>query len=316
MLKYKQALKKMFDVCVEGFLVKTDQFDSIKKFWEPQQFDGNYSHTEFWDSTDTKEKFLSNSQQKYSKTSIEYHFNGYGYRIPDKTSNSKSQNQNTIACFGCSQTFGVGVKYEETWPFYLEKRLSNKQFITKNYGISGASADQISRIIHNYLLTNKPKIICCLLPDMFRRELFDNSGSSSPRNFNNLWSEDIKLPLMVKCKIYDYNIVDWRAYKRLSGEDNSLFNFIKNLKFIEALCKANNVDLYTMTWDPYVLSLTKEKKFSSDSFVGDFTDTKFEYLLNWGEMEKARDGIHLGAPSNNLYAELFARRINEDHFRN
>jgi len=297
----------LLDTAINFFLNKTDNIKHIKTFWDEQSFNGNYSHTTKWNSTDNVNTFKLSGNKKYTTNSITYHINEHGYRIPQPLTYSQTTNEKQIACFGCSQTFGVGVAYEETWSHLLEAKLNNK-FKVNNYGASGASCDSIARLVCCYLIKNKPSIICCMLPDMFRREIFETNSNGYPVNYNNLWSDD-DLPLPVKCKKQNIDYMDWKAYKRLSGEDNSLFNFIKNVKFIESMCKANNIELYITTWDQHILSCIKQGEFVTDSFKGHFELKGHDILVQWKELEKARDNLHLGLQANEIYASLFYHNI-------
>ena len=287
-----------------SFFQSSKIFDKVNDAWSNTNFDGKCSYIEKWDSTDTKEQYETNGNKKYTKDCITYYINEWGYRIP--TNEDLEDSRDIIACFGCSQTFGVGVKYEETWPFYLEQKL-NKKYQTKNYGISGASADMIARNIHNYLLDHTPKAICCLLPDMYRRELYDSTFAEYPRNY--IRSHDETEKNIIKfCKDYDMNVLDFRAYKRLSEEDNSAYNFVKNVKFIEAVTKASSVPVFLFTWDPYFLMMLYKGVFKSERFL---TPTKQQYktLENWEKLDKARDNIHLGAGANGIFADLFFQQF-------
>lgn len=289
------------------FLNEESVFENVNEIWSSTSFDGKHSSTTLWDSTDTEKQYNLNGNKKYSKTSIKYHFNEFGYRIQKPEDVVSDSETPVVACFGCSQTFGVGVNYEETWPYFLQQKIG-KNVCFKNYGVSGASADTIARLIHNYLLAYKPTAICCLLPDIFRRELYEYlSENIYPRNFFR-WTEEEEKHVATICKEYELNLLDWKSYKRFSEEDNSLYNFIKNIKFIESVCLVKNVPLKIFTWDPHVLSLMYNKQFSSANIIN-FIEEDYVHLENWEKMEKARDNIHLGVEPNERFADVFYREI-------
>ena len=201
----------MFETLKESFLGLTSPFSSVHKHWVNSAiFNSVITKTSQWKGTDNEQNYLVRGNRKYSKTSILYEDTEYGFR----TSSTEIFNEtlDTIACFGCSHTVGVGLFWEETWPYLLGQKLSVKYNI-KNYGQGGGSCDLISRLVYNYLLTNKPKAICCLLPDINRTELF-------------VYRKPIKSGPWVNKQGYE---------KSVDTEDNWVNNFIKNVKLYNHL---------------------------------------------------------------------------------
>ncbi len=292
-------IKKILDKTSDWILANTDnKYEEALNYWNNKiNFHDRFKHTVYWAYTDSEEAFIKNNPPGYTATSITYCFDHSMFRGHSEEDLNSNSIANTVACFGCSQTFGVGLKYEDTWPYKL-KELTDNKILVKNYGISGASSDKISRLVYNYLLNNKPLAVCCLLPDVFRREMIDNSGS-------NIMQEYAKYG----CK---HNKDDWEAYNRLANEPNSYYNFIKNILFIENVCKANNIKCYTLAWDPNFLKMYQACTLSFESFVGTFNDNKYKYLTSW-EIERARDMVHFAPAYCSLYAELFYNRMNQDN---
>ena len=74
-----------------------------------------------------------------------------------------------IACFGCSQTRGKCLEYEQSWPYHLGKILNTK---VKNFGVDGSNINQITAFVEEYLNHGyKANLIIILLPQIFRRQL-------------------------------------------------------------------------------------------------------------------------------------------------
>ena len=288
-------------------------FEVLSKHWEPrpQLFKNIYHRTEQWYSSDNEQNFKKRSnKQQYTEHCITYDLDKQGFRI--KKEEHALTNKPIIACFGCSNTFGVGLKYEDTWPVRLSS-LTDYKYTTFNYGVPGGSFDHISRLIYNYLLLKTPKIICCLLPDIFRREMFDSTTTTNPRHICNfrMPSDDLKdFHVEECCRWFNFNVDDWKAYRRVSGEDNSIFNFYKNLKFVEALCETKRVPIIFMTWDHYLLSCLNcsPSMLAFRNFVVPSQET-FDYLMNQPQKEKARDGGHLGKKAATLIAEMYYNKI-------
>jgi hypothetical protein len=288
---------------IEKFLFSSFNKDILQKHWYLNGFDGKLKTMQNWCGTDNIEIYKKNGNKKYKTDDIEYHINEYGYRVDPKVDDN---NSNIIACFGCSNTFGIGLPLRETWVSTLSNNLNNN-YITKNYGVSGASNDTIARLIFNYTLNNKPKIICCYFPEIFRMEFFDRecnlrflSPTTENTNFNS-------------------NSNFYKSYKELSSVENCLFNFIKNFNLIYHICKKNNIKFYWNTWSDIILNLGKdgiELNFDFESFSGSLYDDTDDYKAvptnyNW-KIDSARDGSHFGFIVNEKLANSFYKKIKKD----
>ena len=200
--------------------------------------------------------------------------------------------ENNIACFGCSNTFGTGLPWEETWPSVLNKLLG-EDWSVKNYGVNGAPMDTISRLIYNYTLSNKPKVICCFLPEIYRMELFSDGFFS---HFHLRYSD------YQNKEVHD-------GYLKIMDNEYGLYLFIKNLKFIESICFSKNISLYWCTWDDEILNLMKDKSFT-------FFDVKnylsiVENVKEFDFYPKARDNAHYGKNIHYKIAFEFSKKIKE-----
>jgi hypothetical protein len=285
-----EALKKI----KENFLKNTLNYDLYDEFWNNANFDGKIKEIKMWYAKDNYENFLKNGNKNYGIDDITYHINEYGYRTSPDT--NETFKENLISCFGCSQTFGAGLKWEDTWPYVLNQKMG-EDWCVKNYALNGASNDMISRLIYNYTLKHKPKIICCLLPDVLRMELYDNN-SQGYENFLPTDHDEIK----------KYNISKWeyyRSYRKLANEENGIYNFIKNYKFIDMLCEIKNIKLYWGTWSDVIF-------LSNNKFKEDILNIK-NYITIDDDIEKnldiARDGRHFGVNTNNEIANKFFKKI-------
>jgi len=287
-------------------------FEKVNDIWVESKFDGKFDHTMYFYGTDSLDNYDKNGNKTYSKTDVCYHINEYGYRIPLKTNFVKDEKP-IIACFGCSQTRGVGLPWEQTWPYFLDKQLDFK-YSVKNYGIDGASSDTISRLVYNYTLNNNPVAIFCLLPDIYRRELYhSNPDYIFPTNYYR-FTEDLEENIektLAECEKYNFNVWDWRAYKQLSNEENGVYNYIKNIKFIELIAKTKNIPLCIFTWHEFFMHFIQMGKFKSES-MGKLTKEQYSYLTtDYFKIEKARDNLHYGKKPNSIYADVFYRHIKD-----
>ena len=73
-----------------------------------------------------------------------------------------------VACFGCSQTWGALLPYEQSWPSQLDRLTDGK---VKNFGLSGSSTNEITCFIDYYLKNYTTKTILLYLPHSFRRQV-------------------------------------------------------------------------------------------------------------------------------------------------
>jgi hypothetical protein len=266
--------------------------------WDCENFNGNISNTLKWIPSDTIETYIKNGNKKYSENDITYEVNEYGYRT-SKESNEVFKD-NLVACFGCSNTFGIGLPLKETWPTILNQMLGD-EWSVKNYGVIGASNDTISRLIYNYTLNNKPKIICCYFPEISRIEVVDDDqefiincmfGDLDHSYFKRFYNEN---ELKKIKNTYD-------AHKIICNEKSCMFNFIKNFKFIETICKLYNIKFYWGTWSSlqYILPNELIKKHFNDKNLISYSLIRNDY---------ARDNIHFGKETNKKIANNFFQKI-------
>lgn len=283
-----------FDEFKKNLLKYTLNYDLYKNYWYNTNFNGKIVETLKWMSNDTHEHYLNNGNRFYNISDIDYEINQYGYRTSKMTNNIFKENN--IACFGCSNTFGTGLPWEETWPSVLNKLLG-EDWSVKNYGVIAASNDMISRLIYNYTISHKPKIICCYLPEVFRMELYKEYSYD---NFLPYGASDIEKNNLNKWEYY-------RAYRKIANEENSIYNFIKNYKFIEMICNLKNIKLYWGTWsDVIILSNInfKNEILNYNNYIGHDDIEKY--------IDSARDNLHFGKNTHNFIANKFYNKIIEN----
>lgn len=104
---------------------------------------------------------------------FEYNYNNFGFR--DDVDYEIDNSENEIWCFGCSWTAGIGIPREKTWPALIEKETG---LTVKNFGIGGAGAPTMLRLIENWLKfsKHKPRYILILGYFEYRLELEAEAG--------------------------------------------------------------------------------------------------------------------------------------------
>jgi len=275
-------------------LLITKNFDEnfLEECWNSKFFDGEIVGEFDWMGTDKIENYNSKNRKKseYGENDIKYEINEYGYRT-SKEINKKilsKKHKNIISCFGCSNTFGIGLPWNDVWTSVLNQNFGD-EWLVKNYGVSGAAVDTMSRLIYNYTKIEKPKIICCFFPDIYRMEGYDKGINYFTPHFTE------------KKDIDKHN-----AYMEFMCEEYGQYIFIKNFKFIETICKLNNIDFYWFSWSNTILDWSSkkiEKYLNIKNYLEGFKKEDF-----W-EDPKARDGLHIGKNISKRIGDSFYQKI-------
>jgi len=253
-----------------------------------------------WIPSDTLENFTLNSKKNdWINVDIEYNvenkFNGSEqYRLYSDVIDKDKK----IACFGCSNTFGIGLPEKMTWAYLLTQKLGFDEYSFKNYGVNGGGIETISRLLYEKIIydDNKFEAIFILFPDFNRYECindFNNIERLIPFN----WVRDRR----------DKNNWDriFNPCAQFMNEYNGLFRYIKNYKFIEEICKNKNIPFYWHNWSDNMLQLETEVKSKYINHKNTFAEDDSKALFKISETDKARDGIHYGKLYHETLAELF-----------
>jgi len=255
----------------------------------------------YTDSKDRSNARFANLAQKHNLLDTGYiNFDKKGFRVYNKNNLEKK-----IFCYGCSNTFGMGIKDEETWPFKLGLLLNATP---SNYGILGASIDKITWTIYNSLSqahreNTVPDSFYVLFPDIFRSEYF-NEAECDNNKFKSLtfsYGEDIDYEFSSQ-----FNVILNRSLLEAAKNNihhvhfsqltilNCIMSFIKNFKFIETIASLYNIKWFWSTWDPIFLSLREQTIYdllNNKTFISDKNRDILIKMFN----NKASDNIHIGS---------------------
>lgn len=229
------------------------------------------SYSTNWISTDSEEKFNEHwrdvnkrkilLENGHDRNSISYDIDSRGFRNPEGVDISES-----ILTLGCSFTFGVGSRREDTWSHILANKLDMPYY---NAGIYGTGADTCYRIVRTLVPENKPKAVYALVPDKNRLELIsDFVYDGSPSTFS-VWT--LSDP--------DYDEQFGNFFDLIMDEFPLTLQQERNILSMEQICFENGVPFY------YIIS----------------ENLKFEY----GFENNARDLEHPGIRYNNDIADMF-----------
>ena len=136
-----------------------------------------------WSGGDEEDAYLKNCATQpldwyYRDLKIEYSFNSNGHRCKEIDDIDLS---NYLLFSGCSNTVGVGLELEKTYPHVVSKKLGCDYY---NIAISGTGIDAVAFNIITWINVNKqaPRAIIIQVPEITRvliadgGENFDAAG--------------------------------------------------------------------------------------------------------------------------------------------
>jgi hypothetical protein len=249
-----------------------------------------------------------------------------------------------IAAIGCSQTFGVGVQEEQTWPAVLS-RLTNKSYV--NLATPGTSPQTIVNSAIAYVRDfGKPKYICANFPSLFRFTLPIKSDQLV------YYEPDKKASTTPRTDVHSMNLLpdggiprgyaqEWPAYSRkphkireILPNEVALYLSMMAINHLIEFCNAAGIVLLFTTWYPETHEFLAEKANRSGNYeitgnrldmssymaldgLDDFFNRDSNLLpchadhprtISWDEGTDISQ--HMGVHQHLHYAELFANRIN------
>jgi len=255
----------------------------------------------------------------------EYATNNFGFR--DKNWDKVSE----ILAVGCSNTYGIGVPIEGSWPKILEK-LTNKN--VHNLSRPGISIQELVFQMFAYFEKfGNPEIIVCLFPDPFRivvpvkpglvgvgKEISDSRPVESLHldKYNNTKISDRKKYLKIP---YDYEDIFPMEFP--------LYFSMRAIHMLEQYCRTNKIKLIWSSWHPLTLNVFEQlKEITFTNFVNSkeftITNERLESIchttypevedryFSWGQdIETGKDQSHIGVHKHLHIAEEFYKELNK-----
>ena len=108
---------------------------------------------------------------------VTYRFNSLGFRGEEFDPDAPVK----LFVSGCSNTFGVGVEFEESWPFLFKQKLAEQRGVPEssvnlmNFAQGGASNDYVTRTLVEQSSRVRPDVILAGFTHMHRFELFEDA---------------------------------------------------------------------------------------------------------------------------------------------
>jgi len=191
-----------------------------------------------------------------------------------------------IMSFGCSNTEGVGVNDNETWPSKFSKLIPNG--VNFNFGTGGRSNDFISRCLLTYYDIIKPDLVLIMYPSPLRREIYTKEGGIEPFMPTTSWGYLLETEDGKKTQ-------DNLAYLQNDNED--FINWYKNHLLIKYFLASKECN-----WVWNGREITSVDYMENNRFDGDYGN-----YIDFGV-----DGVHPGPKHN----EEYAHKLHDFIFKN
>lgn len=173
-----------------------------------------------------------------------------------------------IACFGCSQTWGSFLEYEESWPAQLQKITGRS---VKNLGIGGSNLNEIIPFADYYIKNYKSEMMLLYLPHSFRRQIIRDGKVSNILDTSGIETRDLVM----------------------HGEEHSISVLAGELRnWLEDVSRHTKIYFGTYQTDEHKLYKKTALKEFQFPFLGGDT------------YPKASDGLHHGAEFNQDFAKM------------
>lgn len=146
------------------------------KYWKPETFETSSHNYHLSNKVNSTFKIAGTD-----KTGLcTYTYNELGFR-----GDSITKDGFKIMCIGDSNTEGVGVNDNQTWPYYFSNLIPNA--VNHNMGMGGRSNDYISRCLLTYYDLIKPDLVLIMYTSPQRREIYTNDGGIEPYIPTSAW---------------------------------------------------------------------------------------------------------------------------------
>jgi hypothetical protein len=211
-----------------------------------------------------------------------YTYNSLGFRGEEPTKEGFK-----VMCIGDSNTEGVGVNDNETWPAQFTKLISNG--INHNFGMGGRSNDYICRCLLTYYDVIKPDLVLIMYTSPHRREIFTKDGGIEPFIPTSSWgylsdTEDGK-------KIQSYKT-------ELQNDNEDFVNWYKNHLLIKYFLETKKCN---WLWNGWMMPSIVYNE--SNRFDGNYKTSFVDFGV---------DGVHPGPKHNLLYSKELFNHIYEN----
>jgi hypothetical protein len=238
------------------------------KYWSPKGFEiSSYR----WS--------LSERINKQYKTSgsdntglCTYTYNELGFR-----GDSIHKTGLKIMSIGCSNTEGVGLNDNETWPHQFSKLIPNG--VDMNFGCGGRSNDYISRCLLSYYDLIKPDLVLIMYTSPQRREVYTDINEIAPFMPTGAWGWFHEEEAGKKTQ---------KLLTDLQNDNEDFINWYKNHLLIKYFLESKKCNWLWNGWFGIPKNYIDANRFDGNYFSP--------------QMDNGVDGIHPGPLTNYTYA--------------
>jgi hypothetical protein len=236
-----------------------------------------YWNTEGFEISSFKFK-LDERKNKIFKTSgsdntglCTYTYNELGFR-----GDSIKKEGFKVMSFGCSNTEGVAVNDNETWPAQFTSLIPNG--VNFNFGTGGRSNDFICRCLMSYYDLIKPDLVLIMYTSPLRREIYTKDGGIEPFMPTASWGY---------LKETDDGIKTQEYLTYLQDDNEDTINWYKNHLLIKYFLESKKCNWIWNGREMTSLDYNEPNRFDGD----------YGRYIDFGT-----DGLHPGPNHNKTYA--------------
>jgi hypothetical protein len=283
----------------------TGQRPNAKRRWFGDSPELYSRYISFYGQEDVDPKYQTNDDWSY-------YFNSLGYRGEEFNSYAPE----TIFVCGCSHTFGLGIKWEQTFGYifrdlYCQHRgMEKKDVNLQNFSSIGASNNYIARTVITQLSCFKPSLVIVYFTSRTRKEyvkgrrVISLQPSLLSSSFATTGDDTGKVEIEAS---YDY----YAFYT----DEMGFIETLKDMLLVKCTCDHMEVP-YLFVWQD-VLDF-KNPKFQRNPICSSYLEmldhhTICRCTLRSMEVDKARDGNHCGPRTNEIFGQALFKFFVDEH---
>jgi len=199
----------------------------------------------------------------------EYSYNSFGYRC------GEFEKTPFFLCSGDSNTFGVGLPEESTWPHMLSKKVGSLSQ-SVNLALPGASVESIVDDVFHYIKTyGRPKNLFIVFPDFARGSFFANPDvlvsrkedrEAAPVNVltSHLIGKDLERPSISKKPHLIEDVISL---------EHIYFSSFRQIRHLEDFCSLANINFKWSVWSED-LDTNLIEKYKNDNYFSQYIKTE------------------------------------------